>query len=408
MNRKESLKNRDRKADGMVKPLRLFSRLFLVLLLLCGCAPESANEDAERYRNGKCVVFYPPGNEEIKGYAEHLCESGEELVFDYVRERRGDLFIMSYGDGKEFYINEDNSKLELKVRSGAGLLSRMLRYEMKKDGLDRAYTSSFWIDTMKENIDLSHVSLELGEDDFTLYCKDFDYRLTLPMGYLKAFTGKNAGVTDITTYEHDNYIDPNRPMVAITYDDGPYDRVDSILYDTFSYYGGKATFYSVGSRMSKAELENIRRGIELGMEFGSHTEYHDDLGEQTIENAKWAVLEPVNYVYEKLGYRMKTYRPPYGSRNYEMEYSLGMPAILWSVDSRDWSNRDADITYSRIIDNVSDGDIVLMHSLYMSSAEATQKLVPKLMDMGYQLVTVSELMEYRGIDADKIRAYGGR
>ena len=85
-----------------------------------------------------------------------------------------------------------------------------------------------------------------------------------------------------------------------------------------------------------------------------------------------------------------------------------MPAILWSVDSRDWSNRDADITYSRIIDNVSDGDIVLMHSLYMSSAEATQKLVPKLMDMGYQLVTVSELMEYRGIDADKIRAYGGR
>ena len=382
--------------------------LSFFVLFLCGCAPESANEGALRHRNGKCTVFYPEGNEEIRVYAEHLCESGEETIYDYVRERRGDFFVLSYMDGKEFYVNEDNSEVQLKVKGGTGLLSRMLRYEMKKDGIDRAYTSSFWEETMKENIDLSHIEVELREDSFVLFCKDFDYSLELPTGYLKAFTGKSFGGKDLSEYDHDNYIDPDRPMIALTYDDGPYDKVDSVLYDVLSYYGCRATFYSVGSRMSQRELDNIQRGIELGMEFGSHTEYHADLSEQSVEDATWAVMEPVRYVYEKLDYRMKTYRPPYGARNYEMEYSIKMPAILWSVDSQDWSNRDADITYSRIVDNVSDGDIVLMHSLYMSSAEATQKLVPKLMDMGYQLVTVSELMEYKGIDADRIRAYGGR
>lgn len=378
------------------------------LLLLCGCAPKSANEGAERYKNGKCVVFYPPNNEQIKAYAESLCENKEEAVFDYVREKRGDFFVLSYMDGKEFYVNEDDSEVKLQVKDGSGLLSRMLRYEMKKEGIDRAYTSSFWEETMKENIDLRHVDVELKEESFVLVCRDFGYSLELPLGYLKAFTGKSFGGQDIYSYDHDNYIDPERPMLALTYDDGPYDKVDTVLYDTFSYYGGKATFYSVGSRMSRKELENIRRGIELGMEFGSHTEYHGDLSEQSVADALWAVKEPVNYVYEKLNYKMKTYRPPYGARNYEMERSIGMPAILWSVDSQDWSNRDADITYSRIVNSVRDGDIVLMHSLYMSSAEATKRLVPELMDMGYQLVTVSELMEYRGIDAEKTRVYSGR
>ena len=195
-------------------------------------------------------------------------------------------------------------------------------------------------------------------------------------------------------------------MIAITYDDGPYRPVDLKLYEIFDRYGGLATFYSVGSRMSKDELDNMTQGIELGMEFGSHTEYHTSLRKQDAEEGWWAIMEPVEYVEEKLGYRMKTYRPPYGSRNPDVEEIIGMPAILWTVDSKDWSNRDEDITYDRIMDYVEDGDIVLMHSLYTSSARATERLVPELIDRGFQLVTVSELLYYKGIDMDDLTAYG--
>ena len=49
----------------------------------------------------------------------------------------------------------------------------------------------------------------------------------------------------------------------------------------------------------------------------------------------------------------------------------------------------------RVLQQVKDGDIILMHDLYASTANAISILVPKLTDMGYQLVTVSDLYAYR-------------
>ena len=230
--------------------------------------------------------------------------------------------------------------------------------------------------------------------------------MSLPLGYLEFLSGKDLGFEKIDGYEKKRYISPNRPMVAITYDDGPYRTVDEVLYEIFASYDARATFYSAGYRMSASEMENIAEGIELGMEFGSHTENHENLSTLGAYEARATVMEPVNYVYKKLGYEMKTYRPPYGSRNYDMEDIIDMPAILWSVDTKDWANRDEDMTYQRAMDYVEDGDIVLMHSLYMSSARASRRIVPELIDKGFQLVTVSELLEYKGIDPSDIKAYG--
>ena len=83
-----------------------------------------------------------------------------------------------------------------------------------------------------------------------------------------------------------------------------------------------------------------------------------------------------------------------------------MPAILWSVDTKDWANRDETLTYENAINDIKDGDIILMHSLYMSSANATKKIVPELMDQGFQLVTVSELLTYKGYDLTTLKSYG--
>ena len=73
-----------------------------------------------------------------------------------------------------------------------------------------------------------------------------------------------------------------------------------------------------------------------------------------------------------------------------------MPLILWSIDTLDWKSRDSEKVTSHVLENVKDGDIVLMHDIYDSTAGAVKSLVPKLIDMGYQLVTVSELFEARG------------
>ena len=74
-----------------------------------------------------------------------------------------------------------------------------------------------------------------------------------------------------------------------------------------------------------------------------------------------------------------------------------MPIILWNIDTNDWKYRNAQKTIDAVMGKVKDGDIVLMHELYSSTADAVEYMVPKLVEQGYQLVTVSELIQYKGI-----------
>ncbi len=379
--------------------------LVFALLMLCGCT-RSANENALKYRNGRCIVFYPPENETIREYAMSLCENREDKVLDYIMEEAGDYFRITYDGEEYFYVNEDMSDLDLNVINGREMLSDMLRYEMKKGEIDEAYTAEFWSKSDKNSIDLENIDLKLEKDHLDLYFKDFEYTLSLPLGYLRSLTGKDLGFGEIEDYEKKTFISLKRPMVALTYDDGPYRTVDEVIYDTFRKYDARATFYVAGYRMSQTEIDSIEEGIQMGMEFGSHSENHSNLSLLDAYEARAAIMEPVSYVYEKLGYRMRTYRPPYGSRNYEMEDIIDMPAILWTVDTRDWYYRDEETTYQRALADIKDGDIVLMHSLYMSSALASQRIVPELIDRGFQLVTVSELLEAKGYDLDTLKAYG--
>ena len=112
---------------------RIAILLFSVLLLTLSACARSENEGAEKYTNGKCTVFYPGENMTIRDYAMSLCESKEELLYDYKVEKAGDYLKLSYQNGRYFYLNKDMSDLEFKVIDGAEMLSDMLRYEMKKN-----------------------------------------------------------------------------------------------------------------------------------------------------------------------------------------------------------------------------------------------------------------------------------
>ena len=89
-------------------------------------------------------------------------------------------------------------------------------------------------------------------------------------------------------------------------------------------------------------------------------------------------------------------RPTGGRVNSAVKENVGMPMIQWTIDTLDWKTRDAKSTIDAVLNNVSDGDIVLMHDLYDATAEASKTIIPELVSRGYQLVTVSELAQYRG------------
>ena len=89
-------------------------------------------------------------------------------------------------------------------------------------------------------------------------------------------------------------------------------------------------------------------------------------------------------------------RPPYGATNDHINSVIDMKVIIWSVDTLDWKSRNADSVYNAAVGDAYDGAIILMHSLYPSTAAAVKRIVPELISRGYQLVTVSELAYYKG------------
>lgn len=190
-------------------------------------------------------------------------------------------------------------------------------------------------------------------------------------------------------------IDPSRPMIALTFDDGPYARVGNKIMDSLAQYGGKATFFVVGSRASTYKTELIRMAAE-GHEIGNHTYDHKYLTSLSPAQIRAQVTDCANIVQSVCGVRPSLVRLPGGLKNSTVLANIDAPIIMWSIDTRDWKTRNAQASVDAVIGKVRDGDVVLMHELYEQSGQAALTIIPKLIEQGYQLVTVSELATYRG------------
>ena len=79
--------------------------------------------------------------------------------------------------------------------------------------------------------------------------------------------------------------------------------------------------------------------------------------------------------------------------------------IKANTDSIATSSQTSANNTTAILNNVSDGDIILMHDLYSSTADAMEIVIPELVRRGYTLVTVSELAEAKGVDLEDGGAY---
>ena len=183
--------------------------------------------------------------------------------------------------------------------------------------------------------------------------------------------------------------------VALTYDDGPSKFTNRIL-DCLERYGAKATFFVIGNSVY-AYPDALLRAHNMGMEIGNHTMTHPRLTSISSSEVRTQLDKNASVVENVTGKRPTLVRPPYGSYNQSVINTAKTPFILWSIDTLDWKTRNAQKTVDAVLSDVKDGDIILMHDLYLPTAEATEIIVPRLIDMGYDLVTVSELAERKGI-----------
>ncbi len=172
------------------------------------------------------------------------------------------------------------------------------------------------------------------------------------------------------------------PMVALTFDDGPYIRATIPILDTLKEHNSVATFFVLGNRVPRHK-EIVKRIVHEGNEIGNHSYNHKQLTTLSSKELKEQIDKTQETIIEVVGSAPKIMRPTYGSYNNRLKSQVKMPMILWSIDTEDWKYRDAEKISKHILENVKDGDIILMHDMYISTAEAVEIIVPALINRGF-------------------------
>ncbi len=200
-------------------------------------------------------------------------------------------------------------------------------------------------------------------------------------------------------------VDPSRPMVALTFDDGPGKYTDRLL-NCLKNNNAKATFFMVGSSVPYYQA-TVKRMADMGCELGNHSYSHTSFTSLSGSGIASEISRTSSNIRAAAGRGPTLCRLPYGnghSTSWVLS-SLGLPSIYWSIDTRDWANTgNPSHTVSEVLNHVKSGDIVLMHDIHYSTVVAAETIIPALKQRGYQLVTVSELAKYKG----KTTLYSGR
>lgn len=202
-------------------------------------------------------------------------------------------------------------------------------------------------------------------------------------------SGEKA-VPEQNTVSGENAV-PEHKVVALTFDDGPHPVYTQRLLDGLAERKVHATFFVVGQNIPGNE-ELIARMDREGHLIGNHTYDHVKICDMSGEKACEEVSKTSELVYEITGKNTEFVRPPFGAWNKKMECSFVMIPVLWDVDPLDWTTKNAPQVVRRVIKDVKDGDIVLLHDFYASSVEAALEIVDKLQAEGYEFVTVDRLI----------------
>jgi len=206
-----------------------------------------------------------------------------------------------------------------------------------------------------------------------------------------------------------SWIDPSKPMIAFTFDDGPVGTADTAtsirIQNALAASGQHATFCYWGNSLNKANEAEIKRAYDMGFEIANHTSSHKNLAELTSDEIITEVTTQADKLSVITGLTRFLVRPPYLSVNETVMSTVQAPLINCSIDSKDWAGATAEEIINTISTKKTDGAIILMHETYDSTATAVETLVPQLVAEGWQIVSVSELFKAKSLELKDGQVY---
>ena len=195
-------------------------------------------------------------------------------------------------------------------------------------------------------------------------------------------------------------IDPTKPIIALTFDDGPNTTTTNQVLDLLDKYQVRASFFLIGDNINDESAKSVKRAYDMGCEINNHSKTHSYMNKMEAEDIKAEVQFVSDKVKEITGEPTTFFRPPYIAVNGTMYDNIDMPFIN-GVGCNDWdSSVEVETRLKRLNRQIKDGVIILLHDVQGNdkTVELLDILIPQLLEDGYQFATVSELFEARGIE----------
>lgn len=186
-------------------------------------------------------------------------------------------------------------------------------------------------------------------------------------------------------------VENEAPKIALTFDDGPSGQYTEKLLDGLKERGIKASFFLIGE-YAKENPELVERIYKEGHLIGNHTYHHVDLTHLSREEAKKELIETDRVVSNVTGEHVAYMRPPFGAWQQDLEVELEVMPVLWTKDPLDWTTENISEIVNKVVTDIEENDIILMHDCYGSSVEAALKIIDILHKEGYEFVTVDEIL----------------
>lgn len=195
-----------------------------------------------------------------------------------------------------------------------------------------------------------------------------------------------------------------KKLIAFTFDDGPNSNTTNLLLDGLAKYDARVTFFIEGTRIAKNK-EVLKKAYLSGHDIGSHTYNHKNLFRLKKENIVNEIKKGNSAIEAITGETPIYLRPPYGNVNKKINDLTDMYIICWDIDTLDWKYKDRNRIKNNIVNHAHDGAIVLLHDIYKESVEGAFLAMEELEKEGYAFVSISEMVELKGLNLKKDDVY---
>lgn len=194
-------------------------------------------------------------------------------------------------------------------------------------------------------------------------------------------------------------VETNNKVVALTFDDSPNEYSNEVV-DILNQKNIKATFYSTGQNIEKYP-EETRYIVSHGHSLGNHSYSHQRFILKPLSFIDHEV-QVTNQLIKNAGYQGEiTFRPPNGKKLFLLPWYLkqhNINTIMWDVEPDTYVGGNSNAIVNYTLEYTHPGSIILLHPFCESTCKADREALPQIIDklheMGYQFLTVAELLDY--------------